>query len=387
MLLGVLAGVLAGERAGVVQPLGDLFIRLLIMVAIPLIFFNLLAGLTSLSDLRALGRIGRRAVLYFLLTTVLAATFGILAMDWLRPGVGMEALAGEAPPSVGEPPKAKELFIDLVPDNVAAAFSQGKVSQVMVFAVLLGVATLLMPASQKDALTGFYRLGADLLRKLVEIVLKFSPVGIGALAAATVGQYGPSLLGPLGLFVAGVLGAQAAMVVVYVVVLRFLARRSPGQFFRHTAPVYLTTAATCSSLASLVVALEVAETRLKLPSSVYSFTLPLGIQIDKDGTALMLAALLVFTAQAAGVELDLAAQGLVVLLGLILAASSGGIPAGGLVTGFLFVKTFHLPLEIAAMVGGIYRIIDMGNTTLNCMGSLVGTTLVASLEERSEVGA
>jgi proton glutamate symport protein len=387
MVLGVIAGLLVGERARLVQPLGDLFIRLLMMVAIPLVFFNLLAGLTSLTDLRALGRIGRRIVAYYFLTTVLALAFGILAMRWLKPGVGMEGQATEPPPAVGDPPRAKDVLLEIVPDNVAAAFSEGRVTQVVAFAVFLGIASLLMPAPQKDTLAHFYRLGADLLRKLVEIVLRVSPVGIGALAAATVGQHGAALFGPLGLFIVGVWAAEAAMVVVYLTLLHFVARSSPRQFLRDTAPVYATTAATCSSLASLVVALEVAETRLKLPASIYGFTLPLGIQIDKDGTAAMLAALVVFTAQGSGVELNLAALGSILLVGLVLAPSSGGIPAGGLVTGFLFVKTFSLPLELAAMVGGIYRILDMGNTTLNCMGPLVGTALVARLEGAGEAAA
>ncbi len=128
--------------------------------------------------------------------------------------------------------------------------------------------------------------------------------------------------------------------------------------------------------------LDVAEERVKLPRSVYAFTLPLGAQLNKDGTAIILAGVLLFTAQAAGVEFSLASQVTIVLIGMILSNGSGGIPGGGLVIALIFVQAFNLPLEIAAIVGGIYRLIDMGSTTINCMGDMVGTIIVARSEER-----
>ena len=127
--------------------------------------------------------------------------------------------------------------------------------------------------------------------------------------------------------------------------------------------------------------MEIAETRLRIPKHVYSFTLPLGAQLNKDGTSIMLAGILLFTAQAAGVTFDLPAQITILLVGLILSEGSGGIPGGGLVVALIFVQAFNLPLEIAAIVGGIYRLIDMGSTTVNCMGDLVGTMIVARTEE------
>ncbi len=172
------------------------------------------------------------------------------------------------------------------------------------------------------------------------------------------------------------------MVVVYMAALYVMTRRSPWTFLHKTAPLYATTAATCSSLASLVVALEVAADRLKLPRSVYSFTLPLGAQMNKDGTSIMLAGVLLLTAQAAGVEFSLTSQVSIVLIGLLLSNGSSGIPGGGLVIALIFVKAFNLPVEIAAIVGGIYRLIDMGSTTINCMGDMVGTVIVADYENR-----
>lgn len=381
MVVGVVVGLAAGERAIVLQPLGDLFIRLLMMVVIPLVFFNLLAGVTSLSDVRALGRLGGKIIAYYVLTTTVALMLGLTVMHLLEPGVGMQ-LTEEVDSTIGQVPSLTEVFLGLIPENVFAAFATGNVAQVVVFALFLGVVTLMLPQQSREPLEKAYSLLAEVFRKLVGMIMYFGPIGIGALTASTVGEYGPAIFGPLGLFIGGVWGAQAVMVVVYMVLLVLLTRYSPVDFLKRTGPLYATTAATCSSLASLAVSLDVAEVRLHLPRTVYSFTLPLGAQLNKDGTAIMLAGVLLFTAQAAGVEFTVASQVTILLIGLILSNGSGGIPGGGLVIALIFVKAFNLPLEIAAIVGGIYRLIDMGSTTINCMGDMVGTAIVAHSEGR-----
>jgi Na+/H+-dicarboxylate symporter len=384
LVVGVIAGVLFGEKAQVVQPTGDLFIRLLLMAAILLVFFNLLAGLTSLTDVRVLGRVGWKIIAYYLVTTALALSMGLIAMHLVKPGVGM-TLTEEVDQTFGEVPNVVDLLLDLVPQNVFEALSTGKVSQIVVFAMFLGVATLLLPGEKRTKLQRGFEVVAELLRKLVDVILRFGPIGIGALAASTVGQYGSKIFGPLVLFIVGVWSAQTSMAILYMILLYSLTRQSPFDFLKKTGRLYATTVASCSSLASLVVALEVAEKSLKLPKSIYTFTLPLGAQINKDGTAIMLAGVLLFTAQAAGVTFDLAAQVTVVVVGLILSEGSGGIPGGGLVIALIFVQAFNLPLEIAAIVGGIYRLIDMGSTTINCMGDLVGTSIVAHFENKKQL--
>ena len=386
MVVGVVVGLVAGERALIVEPLGDLFIRLLMMSVIPLVFFNLLAGITSLTDVSALGRLGGKIILYYMVTTTIALTIGLVVMHLLEPGVGMQ-LAEQVDESFGDVPSITDVFLGLIPENPFEAFATGNVAQVVIFAIFLGVVTLLLPDKSREPLQKGYTILAELFRKLVGLIMHFGPIGIGALTAATVGEYGAVIFGPLALFIGGMWGAQATMVVFYMLLLLAFARYSPVEFMKKTGPLYATTAATCSSLASLAVSLDVAEERLKLPRSVYSFTLPLGAQLNKDGTAIMLAGVLLFTAQAAGVEFSLASQVTIVLVGMILSNGSGGIPGGGLVIALIFVQAFNLPLEIAAIVGGIYRLIDMGSTTINCMGDMVGTILVAHSEERREAGA
>jgi Na+/H+-dicarboxylate symporter len=386
MVLGAVAGIVGGERATLLQPVGDLFIRLLMMAVIPLVFFNLLAGITSLTDVGALGRLGGKIILYYMLTTTVALVIGLVVMHLLQPGVGMQ-LAGQVDESFGEVPSVTDVFLGLIPENPFAAFASGNVAQVVVFAIFLGVVTLLLPQRSRELLQNAYGVLAELFRKLVGVIMYFGPIGIGALTASTVGEYGAVIFGPLAVFIGGVWGGQAIMVVFYMILLVLFTRYTPGEFLKQTGPLYATTAATCSSLASLAVSLDVAEQRMQLPRSVYSFTLPLGAQLNKDGTAIMLAGVLLFTAQAAGVEFTVASQITILLVGLILSNGSGGIPGGGFVVALIFVQAFNLPLEIAAIVGGIYRLIDMGSTTINCMGDMVGTTLVAHSEQRREARA
>ena len=378
MGVGSALGVFLGEQVEVIQPIGDLFIRMLVLAAVPLVFFNLLAGLTALSDVRMFGRLAGKIMSYYVVTDLVAISLGIGAMAILRPGVGMQ-LSEQVEGPVGAVPSVTEVLLGMVPTNVFQAFAEGNVVQVVVISVLLGVATLLIGGTAGQRLANAYQDLARLFRKLVDLILLIAPVGIGALVAVTVGRYGTQLIGPMTRFLLGVWTAQFVVFLGYMMFLRFFTTRSPGRFLRDTGPLWATTAATTSSLASLSVGLEVAE-KISLPRAVYSFTLPLGAQLNKDGTSVMLGAVLLFTAQAAGVEFAPAAFLTILLVGLLLSEASGGIPGGGFVIALIYVQAFNLPIEVAAIVGGIYRLVDMGNTTVNIMGDMIGTSIVAESE-------
>ena len=380
MLAGVALGALLSERVAVLQPVGDLFINLLVLAAVPLVFFNLLAGLTALADVRTLGRLAGKTVGYYLTTDLVALSLGLGAAALLRPGDGIrltEQVAGE----VGTVPAFGDILLGMIPTNVFRAFSDGNVVQLVVLALLLGVATMAVRGGARERLATAYEDLAGLFRRLVHLILWTAPVGIGALIAVTVGRYGAELLGPMARFLAGVWAAQLVIVGGYMALLRFFSDFRPGRFLRDTGSLWATTAATTSSLASLSVGMETAR-RIGLPRTVYSFTLPLGAQLNKDGTSAMLGAVLIFTAQAAGITFTPADFVTILLLGLLLSEASGGIPGGGFVIALIYVQAFNLPIEVAAIVGGIYRLVDIGNTTVNIMGDMVGTSLVARSEAR-----
>ena len=380
MLAGVVLGAIMGERVAVLQPVGDLFINLLVLAAVPLVFFNLLAGLTALADVRTLGRLAGKTVGYYLTTDLAALSLGLGAAALLRPGDGIrltEQVAGE----VGTVPAFGDILLGMIPTNVFRAFSDGNVVQLVVLALLLGVATMALRGGARERLATAYEDLAGLFRRLVHLILWTAPVGIGALIAVTVGRYGAELLGPMARFLAGVWAAQLVIVAGYMLLLRYFSDFRPGRFLRNTGSLWATTAATTSSLASLSVGMETAR-RIGLPRTVYSFTLPLGAQLNKDGTSAMLGAVLIFTAQAAGVTFTPGDFVTILLLGLLLSEASGGIPGGGFVIALIYVQAFNLPIEVAAIVGGIYRLVDIGNTTVNIMGDMVGTSLVARSEAR-----
>ncbi len=378
MVLGSFLGAVLGDRVTVIQPVGDLFIRLLVLAAIPLVFFNLLAGLTALSDVRTFGRLATKIMSYYVVTDLVGLSLGLAAVALLRPGVGMQ-LTEQVEGTVGAVPSIGDVLLGMVPSNVFRAFADGNVVQLVVVAVLLGIATLMLTGSTHDRLSVAFSDLAALFRRLVDLILLVAPLGIGALMAVTVGRYGASLLGPMTKFLLGVYAGQLVIFVGYMVLLRAFTDRRPLQFLRDTGPLWATTAATTSSLASLSVGLEIAE-KIRLPRSLYSFTLPLGAQLNKDGTSVMLGAVLLFTAQAASVDFTAASFLTILFVGLLLSEGSGGIPGGGFVIALIYVQAFNLPIEVAAIVGGIYRLVDMGNTTINVMGDMVGTSLLAHSE-------
>jgi Na+/H+-dicarboxylate symporter len=309
---------------------------------------------------------------------VVGLFLGIASMAVVRPGVGM-TLSAPVDRTVGEAPSVADILLDLVPTNLFAAFAEGNVAQLVVVAVFLGVTTLFTPDETRDRLRTAYADLARLFRKVVDFILILAPYGIGALMAVAVGRYGALLFGPMAWFVGGLWGAHLVMMGVYMALLAAFSTWRPWPFLRASGPVWATTLATTSSLASLSVSLDIAE-RMRFPRAVYSFVLPLGAQINKDGTSILLMGVVMFTAQAAGASFAVGEYVTLLLMGFLFSVGSGGIPGGGFVVALILVRSLGLPLELAAIVGGIYRLVDMGNTTVNVMGDLVGTAIVTHWE-------
>lgn len=380
MLIGSLIGLTFGKDVLFLKPIGEIFLQLLVMAAIPLVFFNLVSGLSSIGTVGAFGKIGIKVFVYYLFSTSMAIVVGIVIMSFTKSGVGM-ALTGDTPTDIGQMPDLGVVLMQMVPTNIFRSFAEGNLIQIVVFAVLLGVVILYLPDERKKWFQDGFEKIADLMRRLVELILKASPLGLGALMAATFGEYGSGIVGALAGFIGSVYLGLLIMVLFYMSIIALVGRIRPLWFLKKTAPLYATTVATCSSLASLAVSLEIAEKKLKLPKKIFSFTLPLGAQFNKDGTSIMLAAILIFTAQAIGIEFTFPQMVQIVIVGLLISEGSAGTPGGGLVAAMLFAQAFNLPLEIVAVLGGIYRLIDMGNTTVNCMGDMVATSVVSKLEK------
>lgn len=379
MAVGAVIGLVMGPAADELKPIGDIFIRLLLMAAIPLIFFTLMSGLTTIKDAGFVGRLTMRILVYYVLTSIVAFAIAIVVMNLLQPGAGFH-LKGDVKAPIGQMPSLMNVLVAIFPNNIMEAFVKGDVTQIVVFGVFLGIATLLLDAGTKLRVAAFFEVGRKLFMRLVAIIIALAPIGLGALTAYSVGVYGSKIAGPLLKFMGAVYLSEIITFVAIMALLAAIARVSPVFFLKRTYPLYLTTAGTTSSLASLAQALDLAEDKLHIPRGICGFTLPFGVQFTKDGTAIFLACILLFAAQSQGQDLALGSIIVIVLTGLLLATGAGGVPGGGLVVGLVFVKAFGLPVEIAVLIGGIYHLLDMTNTTLNMMNDMVATVIVSKLE-------
>lgn len=380
MIVGAILGIIFGEKITVIKPLGTIFLNLLKMAALPLIVVNLIAGISALDDPKNFGRIGGKIMLYYFSTTAIAICLGLLVGNIFKPGVGFE-LSGEYTGAVSEIPSLGQTIVNLIPSNIFASLSNGTFDQIVVFSAFVGVAILFMPKEQREPLAKGVSLLAALFNRLVGIIMGYAPIGICALIACTVGTYGAQLFG----FLAKYLGASYSAVIlhicVYCALLTVFTGMNPVKFLKKASPLIVTALGTSSSLACVPVNLQCADD-LEVPRSVSSFTLPLGSQINKDGNGIMLAITFLFAAQCVNAPLSIGVLLRVILISLILTTGAGGVPGGGIVSIAIVVEAFGLPLEVVALVSGIFSLIDMAYTMLNCLGDLAGTVIVAHSEKK-----
>lgn len=381
MLAGIILGAVFGERITVIKPLGTVFLNLLKMAALPLIVVNLISGISSLDDPKIFGRVGLKIMIYYMLTTFVAIVMGLVLGTVLKPGEGF-VLQGSYDQAIETIPSFGETIIGLIPSNIFAALTAGKFDQIVVFSAFVGVAMLFVKKEDRVVLkTGVDSL-ANLFNRLVGMIMGYAPIGICALMACTVGTYGAQLGG----FLAKYLGASYLCVLVqigvYGVLLAVFGKCNPFWFLKRATPLMVTALGTSSSLACVPVGIECAD-NMKVPRSISGFTIPLGSQVNKDGNGMMLAITFLFAAQAIGAPVTMDMLFKAILISLILTTGAGGVPGGGIVTIAIVIDAFGLPLEVVGIISGIFALIDMVYTMMNCLGDLVGTYIVAHMERNS----
>lgn len=382
MVFGIILGIIFGPKIQVVQIVGDLFLKLLTMVVVPLIFVNVVAGISQMDDASKFGRAGLKLVGYYLFTMTVAVLLGVISGFLIQPGAGVTLKAAEKAAQSVEQPTLVKVLSNFVPTNGIQAMAEGKLLQVIVFAIFIGLGILLLNKKEKDQLSDLFRRLSNLMIKVIGLVMELSPYGIAALSAVTVGKYGPSIFGPMIKYVGAIyLAAIAQVVIVYFPLLYLFTRIGPLEFAKRTLPVWVTAATTCSSQASLPVEYKTCEENLGLPTNICNFSLPLGATMNQDGNALWFGVIALFTAQIVGIPVTGAAVLQIAFLGVVLSLGSPGIPGGIFVATTAFLTGMGYPLEIAAMLMGIFRLMDIGLTTLNVTGDVVGATLVSKWEK------
>lgn len=390
--LGLAAKTLAHDAAwlpwvvdNITLPAGQIFLRLLFMLVIPMLFSALVIGICGL-DVKHLGRMGARTLGYTVVASLIAVLIGMTLTNLIRPGAGLPdelrsmATANSATLTVPKPPDTTgvALLVAMFPDNPVKAAANGEMIGVILFSLIFGVGLSFTQTPSalhlRAAIEGLY----DVSMTLINGVLKLAPYGVAALIFTMTARLGTELLPYLLSYVSVVLlGLGLQMFVVYPLAIRFLGGRSPLAFFRSVRVAMVTAFATASSSATLPTALKVAEENLGLPRHVSRFVLTAGSAMNQNGTALFEGVTVLFLAQLFGVELGLGQQFLIMLICVLGGIGTAGIPAGSLPVIAMILVTFGIPVEGLALILGIDRFLDMCRTTLNVTGDLVAATYVA----------
>ncbi|HPE67461.1 MAG TPA: dicarboxylate/amino acid:cation symporter, partial [Synergistales bacterium] len=348
-ILGIVAGAVLGEKVQIVEPVGSIFLTLLKMLIVPLVFSSLVVGAASIGDPRDLGRIGIKTIAFYLVTTAVAITIGLLLGNFLQPGVGLaigEGAAFKAP----EAPSIKNVIMGLFPANPLKAAVDGNMLQIIVFALFLGVSAVLAGEKGKPFINFFDSL-AETMYKLTGIVMKIAPYGVFALIAVTVSKYGMSVLAPFAKVILAVyVGCALQVILVYSGLITVFVKKSPFWFLKGIREAGLTAFVTRSSSATLPITMRNTQENLGVSEKVSSFVLPLGATINMDGTALYQGVCALFVAQAYGLTLGMGAQLSIILTATLASIGTAGVPGAGLIMLTLVLTAVGLPLEGAALV-------------------------------------
>jgi Na+/H+-dicarboxylate symporter len=403
IVFGVAANLLAGDSprlAGFVQyvtePAGRIFLRLLFMLVIPLILSALALGVAGLGDMRSLGRIGLKTLVYTVAVSSVAVLIGVGLVNLMRPGEGLspalkarlatQATSVPAPATSAAGTGGMDFFVGLVPSNIVKAMGEGDMLAVMVFALFLGVglAVTKTAASRafEKALEGLY----DVTMRLLGLVIEAAPVGVACLLFTLTARLGYDVLRQLGAYVFVVVLALAIhQFVVYSISVSWLGRMHPWRFFYGVRTAMLTAFSTASSNATLPTALLVAEEELRLPPHVSRFVLTIGSTANQNGTALFEGVTVLFLAQFYGIHLALAQQFTVVFICILGGIGTAGVPAGSIPVIVMILGLVGVPPEGIGMILGVDRFLDMCRTVLNVTGDLAAAVVVSRGESMTVV--
>lgn len=391
--LGGTHPVVVGINTYAAGPVGQIFLRMLFMIVVPLVFASISLGVAGLGDLRRVGRVGGKAIAYFLLTTVLSATLGLIAVNVFRPGdrldpdVRTQLLQTYAKDATSRVEAAAtsnfgiETIVNLVPRNPVKAAADLDLLGLIFFAFIFGAALTMIAADRASPVVRFLEGLNDVVIKIVEFAMRLAPFGVTALIFGVTSRFGFDLLAPLAWYVLVVIGALILHGVgTNSIILRTLIGVSPRLFFSRIRTSMVTAFSTSSSNATLPTNLAVIEKNIGVPPSIAGFVLPIGSTMCMNGTALFEGITVLFLAQVFGVTLDLGQQVVVVIMSVLTAVGAAGVPGGSIPLLVGILSMFRIPPEGIAIVLGVDRILDMSRTTVNVIGDMCATTWVAKSE-------
>ena len=382
LALGVVVGALVEQETAktFLQPLGDLFIRLIRMVVVPLVLATIIAGAAGISDTSKLGRVATKTLICYALTTAVAVSMGLIFASFIQPGVGLDlSTEGLAAKAVEAPPLTQTL-LNIVPINPMQAMSEGQMLQIIFFAVIFGFGLSALGERGKPVLN-FFELVGDTMIRVTHIVMLYAPIGVFGLIAYTVSRHGLGVLLPLFQLILSSFLATAFFVIVLLVPLVRVVTGIPMMtFYKGIFEPWLVAFTTCSSAAALPANLNAAR-RLGSTKAVASFSIPLGNTINMNGTAIYMGVCSIFAAEVYGLDLTMADQLTIVLMGVLAAVGTAGVPGAGLIMTTVVFTQVGIPLEAVALIAGVDRILDMIRTSINVVGDVASAVIVTRLED------
>jgi len=369
LVVGTLVGWAAPAFATALRPLSTVFLRMIKSVIVPLVFGSLVVGIAGHGDdLKRVGRLAIKALVYFEVVTTAALAVGLFAVNLVRPGEGVRLPPAATPIVADGPPTFAGVLEHVVPQSVVAAAAENEVLQIVFWAVLFGLALSQVRGRPKEVMVGFCGALAEVMFKVTAIVMRYAPIGIGAAVAVTVGKVVLTLYGALVLFGVAVLLPVA-----------WLARVPLRQFLRAVKEPALIAFSTTSSEAALPTAMEHMEA-IGVPRRIVAFVMPTGYSFNLDGSTLYLAVASIFVAQAAGMTLSLGQQLLMMFTLMVTSKGVAGVPRASLVILSGTLAAFHLPLEAIAVLLGVDVVMDAARTTVNLVGNCLATVVMARWE-------
>ncbi|QUH26966.1 dicarboxylate/amino acid:cation symporter [Serpentinicella alkaliphila] len=366
---------------GVFYIVGQVFLRAIMMMVVPLVFVSIVNGASNMGDIKKIGRIGMKTLVFYLATTAIAISIAIGLASIVNPGLGLDmASIVTKEPTIKDAVPLAEVIVDIIPRNPINAMASGNMLQIIAFALFIGVGLSALGEKVKILSSIFEQLN-ELMMKLVSFVMELAPVGVFCLIATTFATEGYAIMVPLFKYMITVIVALIIHgVVTYGSLLKVFTGLSPLRFFKQFFPAFSVAFSTASSSATLPVTIETVEDNIGVSKDIASFTLPLGATINMDGTAIMQGVATIFIAQVYGINLGFSEITTVIITATLASIGTAGVPGVGLIMLSMVLQSVGLPVEGIALIMGIDRILDMSRTAINITGDAVCTTVIAKSE-------
>ena len=378
LVLSVVVGLMLGEGAAApvkmwIAPIGTMFINLIKMMIVPVVFCSLIVGMTSMGDMKKLGRIGVKTLVIYMVTTAIAIVIGFAVAMAIEPGIGMALPTAEAP-KVKEAPSIMQVFVAMIPSNPIASMAKADILPIIIFALFTGAGIISVGGKRAEILISFFDAMAEVCYKIIAMIMRLAPIGVFCL-----------LLPLLSVILCMAIGCCIHAVGVYSTLAGVSAHMSPLTFFRGMSEAMAIGFTTCSSAGTLPVNMKNIQTKLGVRRDIASFVLPLGATINMDGTALYMGVCSLFIANVFGIPLTFDQMIMIVLTGTLASIGTAGVPGAGLIMLAMVLQSVGLPLEGLALVAGIDRVLDMFRTCLNITGDAAVAVAVNATEKDAEL--